>query len=574
LKREILINGSQRETRVAILEDDRLVELLVDRPDHRRTVGDIYLGRVEAVLPGIQAAFVDIGQEKSAFLHASDLLEPDEDEEPEEEAEDETEADPPEAPAGTAAGDDAGTEDASADRRTNWRAGRDRRRRGRGRGAATEAGGGNGGNGETRQREISSRRAVPNIQDILKKGQTLPVQVTKEPIGTKGCRVTAQISLPGRFLVYMPYASKVGVSRKIESREQRAKLREMVSQLLPKDAGGVIVRTVAEGVTEEHFRREIDSLLALWRKINRKKTFVRRAPALLQRETSLTRGIIRDLFSSKVDALHVDSKELYNEIEQYLNQIDPELMARVQYYTEPTPLFDKFDIEAEIRDLFKARVELPTGGSLVIQPTEALVSIDVNTGRYTGKKDPEKTILRTNLEAAREIARQIRLRDIGGIIVCDFIDMETRTNRDKVLQELRTHLGRDRARTKALAVSELGLVEMTRQRVRPSLWHSMTTDCPTCGGSGRVFTPEVVSRRLERALKRAGHEHRERQLTVRLHPEVALYLLEEEPKLLQTLSKLTGLDLELRDDPMMRLDEFRLMSRPAGRDVTDIYAVA
>jgi len=566
LKREILINGSQRETRVAILEDDRLVELLVDRPDHRRTVGDIYLGRVEAVLPGIQAAFVDIGQEKSAFLHASDLLEPDEDEEPDDEGEgeDEAEADPPEAAAEGVAVEEGGPE-----RRSGWRGGRDRRRRGR-----VNGGAGNGGGGEGRQREISPRRALPNIQDILKKGQTLPVQVTKEPIGTKGCRVTAQISLPGRFLVYMPYASKVGVSRKIESREQRAKLREMVSKLLPKDAGGVIVRTVAEGVTEEHFRREIESLLQLWRKINRKKTFVRRAPALLQRETSLTRGIIRDLFSAKVDALHVDSKELYNEIEQYLNQIDPELMGRVHLYVEPTPLFDKFDIESEIRDLFKARVELPTGGSLIIQPTEALVSIDVNTGRYTGKKDPEKTILRTNLEAAREIARQIRLRDIGGIIVCDFIDMETRSNRDKVLQELRTHLGRDRARTKALAVSELGLVEMTRQRVRPSLWHSMTTDCPTCAASGRVFTPEVVARRLERALKRAGHEHRERQLTVRLHPEVALYLLEEEPRLLQTLSKLTNLDLELRDDPMMRLDEFRLMSRPAGRDVTELYAVA
>jgi len=566
LKREILINGSQRETRVAILEDDRLAELLVDRPDHRRTVGDIYLGRVEAVLPGIQAAFVDIGQEKSAFLHASDLLEPDEDEDPVEEAEEEAEGDPVEASEAPVA------EEPQAERKPGWRGG-DRRRRGRGNGgaAATERGP-NG--GETRQREISPRRAVPNIQDILKKGQTLPVQVTKEPISTKGCRVTAQISLPGRFLVYMPYASKVGVSRKIESREQRAKLREMVTKLLPKDAGGVIVRTVAEGVTEEHFRREIDSLLALWKKINRKKTFVRRAPALLQRETSLTRGIIRDLFSAKVDALHVDSRELYNEIEQYLSQIDPELISRVHLYTEPTPLFDKFDIESEIRELFKARVELPTGGSLIIQPTEALVSIDVNTGRYTGKKDAEKTILRTNLEAAREIARQIRLRDIGGIIVCDFIDMETRSNRDKVLQELRTHLGRDRARTKALAVSELGLVEMTRQRVRPSLWHSMTTDCPTCAASGRVFTPEVVARRLERALKRAGHEHRERQRTVRLHPEVALYLLEEEPKLLQTLSKLTGIDVELRDDPMMRLDEFRLMSRPAGRDVTELYAVA
>ena len=547
MKREILINGSQRETRVAILEDDRLVELLVDRPDHRRIVGDIYLGKVEAVLPGIQAAFVDIGLEKSAFLHASDLLEPEEDEEPTGEE-----------------GDDAFEEAAEIE------GAEDSEGKGRGRGrrggeAAVAA--------EPRQREVRSRRALPDISDIVKKGQTLLVQVTKEPISTKGCRVTAQISLPGRFLVYMPYASKVGVSRKIESKELRTKLRDMVATYLPKDSGGMIVRTVAEGVTEEHFQREVEGLLGLWKKINRKKTFVR-APALVQRETSLTRGIIRDLFSAKVDSLQVDSKELFNEIELYLKQVDPELVDRVKMYGENVPVFDKFDIENEIRDLFKARCDLPTGGYIIIQPTEALVSIDVNTGRYTGKRDPEKTILKTNLEAAREIARQIRLRDIGGIIVCDFIDMETRQNRERVLQELRAHLGRDRARTKAFAVSELGLIEMTRQRVRPSLWHSMTAECPACGGTGRVFTPEVIARRLERTLKRAGRERRERQLAVRVHPEVALYLLEEEPKLIPTLGKMTGLELELRDDPMMRVDEFRLMSRPGGRDVTELYAVA
>ena len=552
MKREILINGSQRETRVAILEDDRLVELLVDRPDHRRIVGDIYLGRVEAVLPGIQAAFVDIGLEKSAFLHASDLLEPEEDEEP-----------------GSEDGDDAFEEAEAAANGEGAEGGEDENRRGGRRGRRNGDAGGN----EPRQREVRSRRQLPDISDLLKKGQTLLVQVTKEPISTKGCRVTAQISLPGRFLVYMPYASKVGVSRKIESKELRARLREMVSSMLAEDAGGMIVRTVAEDVTEDSFRREVESLLNIWRKINKKKTFVR-APALVQRETSLTRGIIRDLFSAKVDALHVDSKELFNEIENYLKGVDPELMSRVNLYAEAVPLFDKFDIENEIRDLFKARCDLPTGGYIIIQPTEALVSIDVNTGRYTGKKDPEKTILKTNLEASREIARQIRLRDIGGIIVCDFIDMETRTNRERVLQELRTHLGRDRARTKAFAVSELGLIEMTRQRVRPSLWHSMTSECPDCGGTGRVFTPEVVARRLERSLKRAGRERRERQMAIRLHPEVALYLLEEEPRLIHTLGKMTGLELELRDDPMMRVDEFRLMSRPAGRDVTDIYAVA
>ncbi len=474
MKREILISGGPRETRVAILEDDRLVELLVDRPDTRRMVGDIYLGRVDAVLPGIQAAFLDIGAEKSAFLHASDLIE----------SEDEDEPGEPE------------------DENGNGGAGR-----------GTGGGGGGGG-----------RRRLPNIADELKKGQ-------------------------------------------------RAKLREMVTKLVPKDSGGWIIRTVAEDLTEDSCRREIEQLHGLWKKIKRKSGSAR-APALLQRETSLTRGIIRDLFSDKVDSLLVDSKMLYNEVVQYLSQVDRELIARVKLHDAEAPLFDEYDIEAEIRTLFNARVDLPTGGYVVIQPTEALTSIDVNTGRYTGKKDPESTILKTNLEAAREVARQLRLRDIGGIIVVDFIDMESRGNRDKVLQELRAHLGRDRARTKAFAVSELGLIEMTRQRVRPSLWHSMTAECPTCQGTGRVFRPEVVVRRMERSLKRAGAEHKEHQLAVRLHPEVALYLVEQEPNFLRQLEKQTGLELEVRDDPMMRLDEFRMMAKPAGRDVTEQYAVA
>jgi len=524
LKREILISGTARETRVAILEDDRLVELLVDRPDARRMVGDIYLGTVEAVLPGIQAAFVNIGAEKSAFLHASDLIEAEDEDEPSDHD------------------DDNGN------------------------------GGGSGvANGGTR----TARRRLPNIADELKRGEARIVQVIKEPISTKGPRVTAQISLAGRFLVYMPFASKVGVSRKIENREQRAKLREMVSKLVPKEAGagGWIIRTVAEDLTEQSCKREIEHLYGLWKKIKRKSGSVR-APALLQRETSLTRGIIRDVFSDKVDSLLMDSKVLHTEVVQYLKQIDPDLLDRVKLYQAETPLFDEYDIEAEIRSLFKPRVELPTGGYLIIQPTEALTSIDVNTGRYTGKKDPESTILKTNVEAAREVARQLRLRDIGGIIVVDFIDMESRGNRDKVLQELRAYLGRDRARTKAFAVSELGLIEMTRQRVRPSLWQSMTADCPTCHGTGRVFRPEVVVRRMERSLKRAGAEHKERQLAVRLHPDVALYLVEQEPNFLRQLEKQTGLELEVRDDPMMRLDEFRMMAKPAGRDVTEQYAVA
>ena len=516
---------------MAILEDDTLVELLVDRPDNRRTVGDIYLGKVDAVLPGIQAAFVDIGAEKSAFLHASDLVEPEEDELEEENGSE-------------ARNDEAEEAEAHAEN-------------------GAEAG--KGGQGR--------RGKYPAIQDVVKRGQTLLVQVSKEPIGTKGPRVTAQISIPGRFLVYMPSASRVGVSRKIEAREERARLRQMVSSILPKDAGGVIVRTVGEELTEEHFKRELDSLLKLWKKIKKKSTFVR-APALVQRETSLTRGIIRDLFSAKVDHLAVDSKDLHREILAYLDQVGPDLKERVELYESDAALFDKYEVEAEIRGLFNRRVDLPTGGYVVIEQTEALVSIDVNTGRYTGKKDPEKTILRTNLEAAREIARQLRLRDIGGIIVCDFIDMETRANREKVLQELRTNLAKDRARTRAFAVSDLGLIEMTRQRVRPSLIQSMTEACPSCSGTGRVFLPQTVVGRLERSLKRAAVANRDPRMTVRLHPEVALYLMEEEPNFLKHLEKETGIDLEVRDDPMMRVDEFKLMSQPAGRDVTEHYLVA
>ena len=253
----------------------------------------------------------------------------------------------------------------------------------------------------------------------------------------------------------------------------------------------------------------MNTLMNTWKRIKKKTHFVR-APSLVHRETSLTRGLMRDVFSTKVEQVTVDSRQVFNEIVEYLKGIAPELIDRVKLYEDVVPMFDKANIEHEIRDLFKRRCDLPSGGYLIIEPTEALVSIDVNSGRYTGKRDPEKTILKTNLEAAREVARQLRLRDIGGIIVCDFIDMETKANRDRVLQELRTHLGRDRARTKAFAVSDLGLVEMTRQRVRQSHLQNMTEPCPTCHGTGRVFTAETIVRRVERSVRRMGVEGKTR----------------------------------------------------------------
>ncbi len=512
MKREILISATQQESWVAILEDSRLVEIMFDRPDQDRLVGDIFLGKVEAVLPGIQAAFVDIGTDKAGFLHASDL---DRDEEDEDE----------------------------------------------------NGNGGSGGGGGRRK----ARREVP-IQDVIRQGQEVLVQVTKEPIGTKGPRLTTQISLPGRFLVFMPGSSHVGVSRKIEDRGERSRLRKLGKEIVPKGSGGVIVRTVGEELNQNTFAKEFKRLHQTWKQIQKKSKSVE-APTLVHGEAKLISGVIRDLFSDKFDSLTVDNKEIHGEVSKYLRSVDPDLLGRLQLHSDPLPLFDKHGVNEEIHLAFRNKVNLPSGGYIIIEPTEALVSIDVNTGRFTGKKkkDPEHTILKTNLDAAREIAKQLRLRDIGGIVVCDFIDMESQKNRDRVLHELRSHLGRDRARTKAFEVSDLGLVEMTRQRVRPSLFHTLTQSCTHCGGAGRVYSPATVVRRVERALNRVGVQGNEKRILVRLHPEVALEILEQEAGFLPGIRKKTRLKVDLLDDPLMRQDEFRLLAGPAETDVTDRY---
>ncbi len=650
MKREILISATQREVRVAILEDDQLVEMQVDRPEARRMVGDIYWGKVDAVLPGLQAAFIDIGTEKAAFLHASDLVydEGGDDDSDDDEDDDAAEAsvgepskdtdqpdDDPESPYAPEGGPKVVV--ASTEQQPG-KGGRGRRRGRGGRGRRGGSGAGNNGapgganppvdgaesadaegsvaegadaieatpvppvapaerperaerapRAEKPERQEKSgggggggrkgggrrqRAEPPQIQDVLKRGQSIIVQVSKEPISTKGPRVTAQVSIAGRFVVFMPFASRVGVSRKIGERAERQRLRAQVQEVLPKNSGGVIVRTVGEDITQQTFQNEITTLINQWAKINKKTKFVGNPPKLLHRETSLTRTIIRDLFSEKIDSLTVDSKQIFNEIVEYLQGIAPELVDRVKLYEEKVPLFDKADIETEIRDLFKRRCDLPSGGYIIIEPTEALVSVDVNSGRFVGKKDPEKTIFKTNSEAAREIARQVRLRDIGGIVVCDFIDMETRQNRERVLNELRTHLGRDRARTKAFAVSDLGLIEMTRQRVRQSHLQSMTESCPTCNGTGRVFTPETIVRRMERSVRRIAVDGRKDNMMVKLHPDTAMYLLENEKDLLKKLEKGLGFSLEMRDDPLLRPDEFKLVVKGAGRDVTQQYNVA
>jgi len=504
MRREIVIDAAGSETRVAIVEDGRLVELMHERAEEDQMVGHIYLGRVEAVLPGIQAAFVDIGTEKSAFLHVSDLVE---------EADDEN---------------------------------------------------GNGGGRRSRR--------YPPIQDQIERGQEVLVQVTKEPIGTKGPRVTSQVSLPGRFVVYIPDSSHVGVSRKIEDREERSRLRAVAREALGDRSGGVIVRTVSEELNRKTIEKELATLRKTFSKIERRVKSMK-APALVHREEELTSGIIRDLFSEKIDLLTVNDDGLHHEIRSYLGQVGPELLDRVREYEGDTPIFDHFGLEEEIRAAFHRRVELKSGGHIVIEHTEALVSIDVNTGRYTGKKDPAKTILRTNLDAAGEIARQLRLRDIGGIIVCDFIDMDDKESREKVQQEIKSYLGRDRARTKVFSISDLGLLELSRQRVRPSLVQMMTEPCTSCDGTGRVLAPDTVVRRIDRSLRRAKSLGEKRAITMRVHPEVALYLLEQEPEFLRATSRECGMDLDVRDDPLLGHDEYRLLAAPADTDVTARYGM-
>ncbi|MCD4690506.1 Rne/Rng family ribonuclease [bacterium] len=504
--KEIVVNDTPGETRIAILEEHKLVEVMVDTGDGDRIVGDIYKGRVGAVLPGMQAAFIDIGTEKSAFLHVSDMR-------------DVTE------------GDDV-------------LVGMD--------GLEVEEG-----------RRLET--ATAPIQDLLKKGQEIIVQVTKEPISTKGPRVTTQISMPGRFLVLVPFSGSVGVSRKIEISAERDRLKEIAREIRPR-WGGIIVRTVAEGMSKRQLKRDVKYLAKQWTKIHATAD-TKKAPALVHREMGLTAGLVRDVFSTDVDRFIIDSRSGYREIMGYLRTVAPELRARVEYYKDSVPVFDAYDIEGEIDKSLRRKVYFKKGGYIVIDYTEALISVDVNTGRYTGKKNQEETILRTNLEAAREIGRQLRLRDVGGIIVIDFIDMASEGNREKVVQELKRVLSRDRARSKVFAIGELGLVRMTRQRVRPSLLHRYTDACPYCGGTGKVLSLDSVQLMIERAMRRVASSHRDRKLELVVSPEVAVHLLTEREAHLKQLRRETRRNIEITDDESLEREEFIIRSAKSGREL-------
>lgn len=517
MKTEIIINAATQETRIAILEDSRLAEILVERPDNERLVGNIYKGTVTSVLPGMQAAFIDIGLERSAFLHARDIGGS-----PERFGEDAEEED---------------VEDERPGRRTNG----------------------------------SDARYTP-IQNLLTKGQEVIVQVTKEPIGTKGPRVTTDISLPGRFIVLMPYADHIGVSRKISNWAEKRRLKQLVTSLRTENCG-VIVRTVADGKGEDELVKDINALNRIWARIRRKAKRLA-APALIHSELGMTTSLIRDLFSDDVERVVVDSKPVYRDIITYLKGTAPHLRSRVVHHTDKEPIFDAFGIEEEIQNATNRRVPLRKGGFLVIDHTEAMVTIDVNTGRYVGRNNQEATILNINLEAANEIARQLRLRDIGGIIVIDFIDMMAEANKRRVLEEFLRPLRHDRSRINVGEhISEFGLLEMTRQRVRPSLLYTFSVPCPACKGVGRVESTDTTVTKIERWLKRARAANGDRRLVLEVHPTVGAYLREDSQRRLKALRRTTGAHIMLEDTTQLEIDGYRFSSLRTAENLTDKYEV-
>ncbi|MCZ6635512.1 MAG: Rne/Rng family ribonuclease [bacterium] len=509
MKTEIIINVASHESRIAILEDGKLVEILVEMAEQERMVGDIYKGAVAAVLPGMQAAFVDVGQEKAAFLHVSDM---------------------PGSPGSMVELDSEALED-------------------------------------TAYQTNSRGQPIVPIENLLKKGQEILVQIKKEPISTKGARVTAVPSLAGRFMVLVPDGDKVGVSRKITNWGEKRRLRDLGRNLKP-NGFGLIIRTEAEGQGDRELGRDLKELINTWKRIQ-KQGNKNTAPLLIHKEMGMTSSLIRDLFTDDVSRLVIDSKREYKQILVYLKGVSPNLRKAVEYYRDKRPIFDAFGVEQEIEKTSERRAWLKGGGYLVIDHTEALVAIDVNSGRNVGKSNQEETVLKTNLEAAKEVARQIRLRDMGGIIVIDFIDMMDPRNRKKVENEIRQAIRPDRSRIRYSEISEFGLMEMTRQRVRPSLLFTYSEPCPTCNGTGRVVSRETVIARIERWLKRSRAAAMERRLTVQVHPEIGEYLLENRKERLKRIRRSTRVWLNVEADPDLEADVYRIFSRKRNVDVTN-----
>jgi ribonuclease G len=532
MTKEMIISSNGHETMVAILEDDLVAEIFIERERQRGVVGNVYKGRVSKVLPGMQSSFIDLGLERDGFLYVADVLEAadqlaqlESDEDVEEGA----------AEAGKEAADPGRSRDAAAS------APRPRDDRGRDR-----------------------DRPQPKIEDLLKEGQEILVQVVKEPLGTKGARLTSHVTMAGRFLVFMPTVDHVGISRKIESREERGRLRDIVREF--RDArgftGGVIIRTAASGRPKEDIVTDLEAFHKIWIEI-RERTESSRAPAVVYREQSLVGKLLRDLLTDEFQAIRIDHAQEYQRALELIERILPNLAPRVKLYTKPFPIFEEYGVQGEIDKALKSKVWLKSGGSIVINQTEALVAIDVNTGRYVGKKTSgrlEDTIVKTNLEAVKEIVRQVRLRDLGGIIVLDFIDMEEKKNRQKVLQAVELELKKDRSPSKALAVSDFGLVIITRKRVKQSLERVLTEPCPYCSGTGVIKSSSTICYEILSEIKKVGPDLNGHRLLLRVNPDIARALQEEESAVLSDLKQSIGKDVTIKPDVQLHHEQFDVMA--------------
>lgn len=492
MDKKILVNSDNRATRVAILESGKLVELYIERPLEQRIVGNLYKGVVANVLPGMQAAFVDIGLEKNAFLYVDDVY---------------TEDDEKPHPAHSA------------------------------------------------------------IDKLLKVGEEIIVQVVKEPFGTKGARVTGQVTIPGRYLVLVPGADYIGVSRRIESQVEKDRLRRRAAKIRPPEMG-LILRTVAEGAKEKALEQDLQFLMQLWRLVlNRfqQKT----APALLYQDLALTCRIARDLFVEDFNSFLVDNEHEYEKVSEILDCFSPQprLKRKVSLYSDEKPIFERYGVEKELEKALQRQVWLKSGGYLVFDEAEALTVVDVNTGRYIGRRNLADTILKTNLEAAEEIARQIRLRDIGGIIIIDFIDMSVENHRRKVLSKLKDSIKADRTKTYVLGLTSLGLVEMTRKKVRQDLAEVLQQHCPYCNGSGRVFTALAASTRIERELKRTLQKTPREAVLVEMHHEVASIIIGAGGGNLKKMEGELGKHIFIRGAEEMHIEHYRIIAAGSLKEI-------
>ncbi|MBI3344602.1 MAG: ribonuclease G [Gammaproteobacteria bacterium] len=454
---EILINITPHETRVAVVENGVLQDVFIERVHKRGLVGNIYKGRVARVLPGMQAAFVEIGLDRAAFLHASDIL------------------------------------------------------------LAAKGG-----------EEGKIRTPPEGISELLTEGQEILVQVVKDPLGTKGARLTMQIAIPSRYVVFVPYTQHIGVSHRLEDMAERQRLKDIVNAFVPQEGGGgYILRTAAEGISEEELRADMDFLHKLWQSVEER---ARSEPpeTLIYEDLPLVLRTLRDLVRAEIEKLRIDSRETCQKVITFAEKFMPEMVSRIEHYPGERPIFDLYGVEDEIQKALERRVPLKSGGYLIIDQTEAMTTVDVNTGAFVGHRNLEETIFKTNLEATYAIARQLRLRNLGGIIIIDLIDMEDPEHKRQVLRSLEKYLERDHTRTHISGVSALGLVEMTRKRTRESLGHILCEPCPVCKGRGSLKTAETVCYEIFREILREARQYESQKLLVLASQEVVDLMLDEE----------------------------------------------